>query len=89
MRRKLTFAVGFGVGYVLGARAGRARYDAIVRTAQRVMDHPTVQSAAGMLQAQAGNALRTARQRLGVGGPSEAEARWWTYEEPAPNEQRR
>jgi len=41
-----------GVGYVLGARAGRARYDQIVRLARRVAGSQTVQSTAGLLQAQ-------------------------------------
>jgi tryptophan synthase beta subunit len=41
-----------GAGYVLGSRAGRDRYDQIVRVARRVAGSQTVQSAAGVLQAQ-------------------------------------
>jgi hypothetical protein len=40
------------VGYVLGARAGRERYDQIVRVARRVAGSQTVQSTAGLMQAQ-------------------------------------
>lgn len=38
-------------GYVLGARAGRARYDQIVSVARRVAGSQTVQSTAGLVQA--------------------------------------
>ncbi|MDP9343714.1 MAG: YtxH domain-containing protein [Actinomycetota bacterium] len=39
--------VGFGVGYVLGARAGRERYQQIVTWWRRVSGNPAVQQAAG------------------------------------------
>lgn len=34
--------VGGAIGYVLGARAGRGRYEQIVRTTQRMREHPAV-----------------------------------------------
>jgi hypothetical protein len=42
------FLLGAALGYVLGAKAGRGRYDEIVRTYRRVVDHPMVQGAAGI-----------------------------------------
>lgn len=45
---------GAAVGYVLGARAGRDRYDQIVRTYRTLADHPAVQGAAGILRAKIG-----------------------------------
>lgn len=51
--------VGFAVGYVLGARAGRARYDQIAALVQRVADHPAVQGAAGFLHAKVSGLLHT------------------------------
>jgi len=48
---------GFAVGYILGARAGRARYDQINTVMQRVADHPAVQGAAGFLLAKASGLL--------------------------------
>lgn len=42
---KLGFILGVGVGYVLGARAGRERYDQIERQARRVWRDPRVQKA--------------------------------------------
>ncbi|MQA12003.1 MAG: hypothetical protein GEU98_26390 [Pseudonocardiaceae bacterium] len=45
------FLLGAAVGYVLGSRAGRARYDQLVRTYRKIADHPAVQGAAGIAQA--------------------------------------
>lgn len=42
---KLGFILGAGVGYVLGARAGRERYEQIEQQARRVWRDPRVQSA--------------------------------------------
>jgi hypothetical protein len=53
MRNKLTFVVGVGLGYVLGTRAGREKFDQMVAQARRFWDSPTVQEAAGVVQAQA------------------------------------
>jgi hypothetical protein len=47
---KTTLLLAFGAGYVLGARAGRDRYDQIRSGAQKVASNPTVQSAAGRAQ---------------------------------------
>lgn len=43
MKGKLLFVVGLGVGYVLGTRAGRERYEQIARAAERVWNQPAVQ----------------------------------------------
>ena len=53
MRGKLMFLGGMAVGYVLGTREGRERYEQLVRNARKVMDHPTVQEARGVVQAEA------------------------------------
>ncbi len=53
------FLLGAGVGYVLGARAGRERYDQIARAYRRIADNPTVQGAAGVARAKAGEAVHT------------------------------
>jgi hypothetical protein len=65
MRNKLIFLAGFGVGYVLGARAGRERYEQLARTARKVRENPTVQETAGILQAQAGGLVTSAKDTLG------------------------
>jgi hypothetical protein len=51
---KVSLLVGGAIGYVLGARAGHERYEQIVRLARRFAGSQTVQSAAGVLQAQIG-----------------------------------
>src|SRR2546421_12952689 len=66
MRYKMTFAVGFAAGYTLGAKAGRERYEQISRVMRGLAENPAVQSAAGVLQAQAGHLVGNARQ-AGVG----------------------
>lgn len=48
--KKITLLVFFVAGYVLGARAGRARYEQIAAMASRVKGNPTVQAAAGKAQ---------------------------------------
>jgi hypothetical protein len=47
----IPFVLGAAVGYVLGARAGRERYEQMSRTYRRVADHPAVQGAAGVAKA--------------------------------------
>jgi len=44
--KKLMLLVAGGVGYVLGTRAGRERYEQIKRTAMRVKEDPRVQEKA-------------------------------------------
>lgn len=39
------------VGYVLGSRAGRARYEQLLHRCERLADHPAVQGAAGVVRA--------------------------------------
>jgi hypothetical protein len=50
MTGKLKWLVGFGAGYVLGARAGRERYDRIAARAQELWSDPRVQAKAGRAQ---------------------------------------
>ncbi|MFD3548018.1 YtxH domain-containing protein [Streptomyces sp. NPDC058655] len=46
MRYKITFAVGLALGYVLGTRAGRERYEQLRKSAREVAQHPVVRNAA-------------------------------------------
>ncbi|MGK5630281.1 YtxH domain-containing protein [Streptomyces sp. URMC 123] len=46
MRYRLTFVCGLAVGYVLGARAGRERYEQLRKSAQQVTRNPAVRNAA-------------------------------------------
>jgi len=64
MRGKLWFLGGVAVGFVLGSRAGREKYDQLVASARKLWDHPTVQEAAGMVQAQANRLYSEGKQSL-------------------------
>ncbi|MGY2874326.1 hypothetical protein ACVW00_001516 [Marmoricola sp. URHA0025 HA25] len=44
--KKLMFVTAFGAGYVLGAKAGRERYEQIRRMTLRIKNNPTVQETA-------------------------------------------
>jgi hypothetical protein len=45
MRYRATFIVGFAVGYIVGARAGRERYEQIMQAGQKVAESPAVRKA--------------------------------------------
>jgi hypothetical protein len=62
MQGKLGLAAGFAAGYVLGSKAGRQRYEEIVAQARKLADNQTVQSTAGVLQAQATDLVSKAKQ---------------------------
>jgi hypothetical protein len=46
MKGKILLVVGLGVGYVLGTRAGREKYDELVARVQKVWNDPRVQKQA-------------------------------------------
>lgn len=50
MRGKLLFVAGLAVGYILGTRAGRQRYEQIKLAARNVWESEPVQWAAGQAQ---------------------------------------
>lgn len=56
--KMLPFLLGMGVGYVLGTRAGRERYEQLSQAYRRVADNPQVQAAAGVARAKAGEAVQ-------------------------------
>jgi hypothetical protein len=62
-RYRMTFLTGLAVGFVLGARAGRERYEQIKRAARSVTDSPAAQQAAGAVQAQAVNLAKATKQK--------------------------
>ncbi|MEU9146591.1 YtxH domain-containing protein [Streptomyces sp. NPDC048349] len=46
MRYKVTFAVGLALGYVLGTRAGRERYESLKKSVREISQNPAVRNAA-------------------------------------------
>ena len=71
MMGKLKWLVGFGAGYVLGARAGRERYDQIAARAQELWSDPRVQEKAGQaqqaLKEKADQAQQVVKDKVGNG----------------------
>ncbi|HEX5598823.1 MAG TPA: hypothetical protein VFX61_22820 [Micromonosporaceae bacterium] len=65
MRGKLMFLGGLAAGFVLGARAGREKYEELLMKGRQFLDHPTVQEAAGVAQAQANRLYSEGKDRLG------------------------
>ncbi|HEY1344459.1 MAG TPA: hypothetical protein VGF54_05720 [Streptosporangiaceae bacterium] len=64
MQYRFVFVVGLGVGFVLGARAGRERYEQLVKLTRKAKDSPAVQQAAGAVQAQAAGLVKTAKGKV-------------------------
>jgi len=63
-RYRIAFLSGLAAGFILGARAGRERYEQIKKLARRTADSPAVQQAAGALQAQATDMLKSATHKV-------------------------
>ena len=63
MRYRFTFFIGLAVGFVIGARAGRERYEQLKKLASKAKDSPAMQQAAGAAQAQAASLARAAKDR--------------------------
>lgn len=63
MRYRVAFFAGLAVGFVIGARAGRERYEQLKKLARQAADSPAVQQAAGAAQAQAAGLARSARDK--------------------------
>jgi hypothetical protein len=58
MRFRLGLVIGFGAGYVLGARAGRQRYEELRAYWNQLTGSPTVQRAAERTKEVAGEGAR-------------------------------
>lgn len=61
---KIPFVLGLGAGYVLGTRAGRARYEQIKVAATHLADKPFVRERVDRAQAAAGEFVRAQGEAL-------------------------
>lgn len=68
MNGKLKVLIGLGIGYVLGTRAGRERYEQITAQAQRFIRDPRVQKKAAQARdvaaEKAGDAVHAAKGKV-------------------------
>ena len=60
MRYRAMFAVGFVVGFIAGARAGRERYEQLVKYGRQLAENPTVQKATNTVTAKSTELTKTA-----------------------------
>ncbi|PRX04278.1 UNVERIFIED_ORG: hypothetical protein CLV66_108242 [Actinomadura viridilutea] len=65
MKYRASFIAGAAVGYVLGTRAGRERYEQIKRMSRRLLENPTVQETAGVLRARGEELAEAAKGKAG------------------------
>jgi hypothetical protein len=63
MRFKATFLAGLAVGFVVGARAGRERYEQMVKASRKVAESPAVQKATRAAGAKATELSKVARDK--------------------------
>jgi hypothetical protein len=74
MRRRFTFLAGLAIGFVAGTRAGRERYEQMVKLGRKAIENPTVQQATRTAGAKATELSKTAGQKLAERMPKVAEA---------------
>lgn len=67
MRGRLGMFVGFGAGYVLGAKAGRERYEQLRRLYENIQASPAVQQATTAARDAVGTGLDQARDLASEG----------------------
>jgi hypothetical protein len=73
MRARITFLAGFAVGFVAGARAGRERYEQMVKLGRKAVEHPAVQQAGRTVGTKATEFSKTAGQKAAERMPKIAE----------------
>ncbi|HYZ53073.1 MAG TPA: hypothetical protein VE733_06120 [Streptosporangiaceae bacterium] len=73
MRYRITFLAGFAAGYVAGARAGRERYEQIMRLGRRAAENPAVRQAADTVSTTATELAKSARDKATEKMPKFAE----------------
>lgn len=68
--RRMTFVTGFSLGYLLGAKAGRQRYEQIMRQLRRLAGQPVVHDAATAVKDEAIDLLSAAKGKVStkIGG---------------------
>ncbi|MDP9068280.1 MAG: hypothetical protein M3N53_08055 [Actinomycetota bacterium] len=67
MRGRLGLFIGFGAGYVLGAKAGTERYDQLRRLYDNLVASPTVQSATGKARDAVETGIGQAKEKASEG----------------------
>ena len=89
MRYRLTFVAGLALGYVLGTRSGRERYEQLMRSARQVAQNPAVRNTAESAAQQgrhfAGKAYHVVSDKVGDRVPDSVAQRVRTLRERSMN----
>ncbi len=67
MKGKLGLMIGFGAGYVLGAKAGTERYEQLRRLYDNLLDSPQVQRVTGRAKDAASSGYEQAKDKASEG----------------------
>ncbi|MDQ3767201.1 MAG: hypothetical protein M3346_07635 [Actinomycetota bacterium] len=67
MRGRVGLFIGFGAGYVLGAKAGTERYDQLMRLYENMLQSPKVKEATGKAKGTVGTGFEQAREKAKEG----------------------
>ena len=73
MRGRITFLAGFAAGFVAGARAGRERYEQMVKLGRKAVENPAVQQATRTAGEKASGLTKAAGQKAAERMPKIAE----------------
>ena len=73
MRSRISFLAGLAVGFVAGTRAGRERYEQMVKLSRKVVEHPAVQNATRTAGSKASELSKAAGQKAAERMPKIAE----------------
>ncbi|TDD58159.1 YtxH domain-containing protein [Actinomadura darangshiensis] len=65
MKTRMMFMAGAAIGYVLGTKAGRERYEQIKQLSRQGWENPNVQDAAGVLRSKGEEFAGAARDKAG------------------------
>ncbi|WP_330457702.1 YtxH domain-containing protein [Streptomyces sp. NBC_00820] len=83
MRYRLTFVAGLALGYVLGTKAGRERYEQLKKCARQVAQNPAVRNTAETATQQgrvyAGKAVHVVTEKVGDRFPDSLTQRVRTF----------
>ena len=67
MKGRVGLFIGFGAGYVLGAKAGTQRYDQLMRLYENMLQSPKVKEATGKAKGTVGTGFEQAREKAKEG----------------------
>jgi hypothetical protein len=81
---RITFTAGLAIGFVAGTRAGRERYDQMVKMARQAKESPAFQQATATARARATGLVNSAQKKVAEGAPKLAHSAMHTVGDRVP-----